>query len=179
MTDMIRQDHWRIYFISSWRLERRIEDRRGNRVGAAFGEATIAAGVEKATAICREALTIDYGGRRFAGEQTILWRFDHADGPTLHFKNGRFFIAMRFGGDGGLLRSAFSHGCGEDLYEGVAEIAHGNAWRLVWNVRGPRKDYTLDTLYSRIGGQRAAATDCESKRRVPNSAPRTLRGLSP
>jgi hypothetical protein len=149
-----RQDYWRASFVSSWRLERRIEDRRGNRVGAAFGEATIAAGVGKATAICREALTIDYAGRRFAGEQTMLWRFDRADGATLLFKDGRFFIAMRFGGDGGLWRSAFSHGCGEDLYEGAAEIADEDTWRLVWNVPGPRKDYTLDALYSRISGRR-------------------------
>lgn len=156
MSHVNRQDYWRAYFVGGWRLERRIEDRRGNRVGVAFGEATFAAGVEKATATCREALMIDYGGRRFAGEQTMLWRFDRADGPTLLFKDGRFFIAMRFGGDGGLLRSDFSHGCGEDLYEGAAEIADENTWRLVWNVRGPRKDYTLDTLHSRISGQRRA-----------------------
>lgn len=137
-------------------MERRIDDRRGGRAGAATGEAAIAACGDMATAICTEALMIDYGGQRFAGERTMLWRFDEADGPTLLFPDGRLFVAMQFRQDGGHARALFSHKCGEDLYEGAAAIGDANSWRLVWSVSGPRKDYTLDTFYVRIGESEAA-----------------------
>lgn len=146
-----RPKDWRAYFIGGWRMERRIDDRRAGRAGAAVGEAVIADIGDAATAICTEALTIDYGGQRFAGEQTMHWRFDDADGPTLFSRDGRLLVTLRFRQDGGRARASFSHDCGEDLYEGVAEIGDESSWRLVWNVRGPRKDYTLDTLYFRIG----------------------------
>jgi len=141
-------------------MDRRIDDRRAGRAGAAVGEAMIAARGDTATAICAETLMIDYAGQRFAGEQTMLWRFDDADGPTLFSRDGRFLVAMRFRQDGGLARASFSHECNEDLYKGAAEISDESSWRLVWNVRGPRKDYTLDTRYSRIRESEARANTC-------------------
>lgn len=142
---------WRAYFAGSWAMARRIDDRRGARIGAASGEAIFAVGADDATMICTEALTIDYGGRRLAGQQATIWRFDDTEGPALYFRDGRFFFAMRFRQEDSRLRAAFSHDCGEDRYEGAASIADENNWRLVWNVSGPRKDYSLDTFYSRIG----------------------------
>lgn len=144
---------WRQYFAGRWRMARRIEDRRDARTGAATGEASFL-DVGGEVLACSETLAIDYGGRRIDGEQRMLWRFGET-GPVLHFHDGRFFCAMIFREERGVYRADVVHDCGDDRYEGEATMTGMNEWRLVWNVLGPRKDYTLDTAYSRIVGEKA------------------------
>ena len=158
---------WSHYFAGRWRMARRIEDRRDARTGAATGEASFLDAGDGALA-CSETLAIDYGGRRVDGEQRTLWRFDDATGPALHFHDGRFFCAMIFRDERGVYRADVVHDCGEDRYEGEATVSGMNEWRLVWNVLGPRKDYTLDTAYSRIVGEKA---DGRSRRDAPPARP--------
>ncbi|MFZ5617347.1 MAG: DUF6314 family protein [Pseudomonadota bacterium] len=164
--------NWRAYFAGAWRMSRRIDDRRGARAGTAWGEAIFAAmeGGESAILSCNEALIIDYGGSRIAGEQKTVWRFGDARGPDLHFRDGRFFCAMLFREERGVWRAEFSHDCGEDRYEGAALVTDESNWRLVWNVIGPRKDYSLDTAYSRIVDAHVNAPACKQSGRKAGCA---------
>lgn len=171
---------WRAYFEGSWRINRRIDDRRGARAGAASGVATFAAEPDDADSrlTCTEAMTIDYGGSRIAGEQTTIWRFQGPLGPDLYFRDARFFCAMRFHEEHGVWSAEFSHDCGEDRYEGAARIADENNWRLVWNVRGPRKDYSLDTAYSRLIDMRRKAPACQRPERAAGCAGNFARDIA-
>lgn len=171
---------WRAYFEGEWRMERCIDDRRGARAGAASGVATFAAQPDDADTalICAEAMTIDYGGNRIAGEQTTIWRFQDPCGPDLYFRDARFFCAMRFREVRGVWRAEFSHDCGEDRYEGAALVTDESNWRLLWTVKGPRKDYSLDTAYSRIVGARAKAPACQRPERAAGCAGNFARDIA-
>lgn len=148
----LRAIDWLGYFAGPWRMARRIDDRLGARQGEASGEAVFAAdpGGADASMICSEALIINYGDRTWHGHQKTVWRFDRPGGPRLFFSDGRFFGELNFAAHAPGWRAEFEHGCGDDIYRGAASVASRNSWRLVWNVTGPRKDYTLDTEYRRI-----------------------------
>lgn len=142
---------WLHFFSGAWRMTRRIDDRRGGRRGHAEGEAVLAAHADsEACLICRETLSIDYAGRRWPGYQQTLWRFESECGPRLYFSDGRFVCDMAFAHRSGQWRAALTHSCGDDIYQGDASIVDKDAWRLIWRVFGPRKDYTLDTEFRRI-----------------------------
>jgi biotin transport system substrate-specific component len=151
---------WRAFFAGEWRMARRIDDRRGGRIGEAGGVASFRSGDDARSLACAEALTIDYGGRRIEGESRTIWRFVDSGGPDLYFPDWRFFCAVRFQRNGYVWRAEFMHNCGEDRYEGFAEVGRRDDWRLVWNVFGPRKNYALDTLYSRIVDGRKSDASC-------------------
>ncbi|MEL7100760.1 MAG: DUF6314 family protein [Pseudomonadota bacterium] len=42
-----------------------------------------------------------------------------------------------------------SHWCAPDQYDGAYDFADWPTWRVTWQVRGPRKDYTSETTYWR------------------------------
>jgi len=47
------------------------------------------------------------------------------------------------------------HPCAADEYTGVFEVLDADHWRLRWSVRGPAKDTTLTSHYTRVPGHRA------------------------
>lgn len=60
------------------------------------------------------------------------------------FEDGRPFHPWLLGTD-------VEHPCGEDRYRGRVDVSDPRlAWRVVWDVRGPGKDYTMRTTYSRV-----------------------------
>jgi len=140
---------WRAYFAGRWRMTRAIDDRLGGRRGDATGICAFRDGPRIAGLVCEEALVIDYGGNRFDGAQSTIWRFEESAGPDLDFQDGGFFCAARFEEFGGVWRAPLTHLCGDDQYDGDVIVASENSWRLIWRVKGPRKDYTLDTRYDR------------------------------
>ena len=93
-------------------------------------------------------MLVNYGGRRWPAEQELHWRFWGGAGE-LYFADGRFFCAMDLKRVAESWRADLVHECGEDFYEGEIEISSENSWRLVWRVKGPRKDYTLATSFER------------------------------
>lgn len=144
---------WRAFFIGPWRVERVIDDRRGARPGRAWGEVVFTddAREERLATVCREALTIDYGGRQWNATQQTRWVFRGQNFVEMFFADGVTSCMFELEPHHHGWRARFAHPCGEDRYEGRAECAAGDAWRLIWTVAGPRKDYTLDTHYVRIG----------------------------
>jgi hypothetical protein len=91
----------------------------------------------------REELTVDWGdGRPLRGHREYHlvpvgpgWEVRHADGALFHLWRP---------GD------TVTHPCADDLYTGVVD-GSARAWRVVWEVRGPRKDHRIETGFSRAG----------------------------
>ncbi len=93
-----------------------------------------------------EGLIQDEVGRLRIGDQPevearrrYLWR----DDLSVWFEDGRFFHHVPpAGGDTG-------HWCAPDQYDGRYDFSGWPVWRCIWEVRGPRKDYRMETEYRR------------------------------
>ena len=124
-----------------WTLRREIEDRRAGGVGRYEGTAAFAP--EPGGLRYREAGTLLLPGRpALVAERRYLWRAD-GDRVIVTFDDGRPFHAF----DARLDRPEAGHDCAPDRYEVAYDFASWPAWRAVWVVRGPRKDYALRGLY--------------------------------
>jgi len=124
-------------FEGKWRLSRRIVQADG--VEAQFlGEAVFRP--------CDGGLAYQEVGRMILPDQpemearrAYLWKPD----LTVWFEDGRFFHQVP--GEGG----ACGHWCDPDQYDGVYEFDDWPEWRVRWRVRGPRKDYRMESEYRR------------------------------
>jgi len=45
---------------------------------------------------------------------------------------------------------ACAHWCDPDQYDGQYDFSRWPEWRCIWQVRGPRKDYRMTSLYCRV-----------------------------
>lgn len=61
----------------------------------------------------------------------------------VHFADGRFF--HRVPPEGG----STSHWCDPDQYDGDYDFSDWPVFRVRWRVRGPQKDYRMETTYHR------------------------------
>ncbi len=70
----------------------------------------------------------------------------------LFHETGELFHALTFvADDDGGLRASATHDCKADLYRSEYAISPDGGLRVQHAVRGPRKDYTIETIYSREG----------------------------
>ncbi len=126
-----------------WRIDRRIEDRRAGTTGLLQGTAEL-------TPDGPGLIYSEEGILRIAGQpgltarQSYLWRAD-GDGIEVLFADGRPFHRI------GLIDAApeASHDCAPDIYCVRYDFARWPDWRAVWQVTGPRKDYTMTTEFQR------------------------------
>ncbi len=124
-------------FEGKWRLSRRIVQAAGVEARL-IGEAVFAP--------CDEGLAYEEVGRlimpgqpEMEARRAYLWKPD----LTVWFEDGRFFHQVPVeGGETG-------HWCDPDQYDGVYDFADWPIWRVRWRVRGPRKDYRMESEYRR------------------------------
>lgn len=64
----------------------------------------------------------------------------------LLFPDGRLFLELRF--ENGQARGR--HVCGDDVYEAFFRVRR-TRWMSVYKVTGPRKNYTMVSVMSRMG----------------------------
>lgn len=88
---------------------------------------------------------IEKGNLEIAGQTPMMaerrYRWD-AD-FNIYFDDGRFFHQVpALGGDA-------AHWCDPDQYDATYDFTHWPQWSCTWRVRGPRKDYTLHSQYSK------------------------------
>lgn len=131
-------------FAGRWRIGRRIDDRLGGTTGHFAGVAEfhpVAGGL----AYREEGRLALDDGTAFTAVRSYLWRaegarihVDHADGRPFHSFGPRELAAR--------------HWCDPDDYRVRYDFAAWPEWRVEWVVRGPRKDYTTESLYSRPAG---------------------------
>jgi hypothetical protein len=128
-------------FEGEWKITRVIHDRTGGPEGRF-------AGVGRFT---RAPWGLRYAeeGELLLGEAPAMratreyrWVFGEA-GVEVFFADGRFFHAF------GLDSAEAEHLCGEDLYRVTYDFWRWPHWEAVWDVRGPRKDYAMRSVYAR------------------------------
>jgi hypothetical protein len=143
-----------LLLVGTWDFSRQIDDHRDGAEYAASGRAELA---PEGDGRIRWA---EHGTLRWSAGTTPVSRtlFLVRDGDTagspsgwrVTFEDGRDFHPWTAG--------AVEHLCGRDLYRGGVEVPHelsrspeqDRSWELTWRVRGPEKDYTMRTVYSRF-----------------------------
>lgn len=93
--------------------------------------------------LCEEAGRLQIGDQpAVEARRSYLWRED----LTVWFDDGRFFHQVPlWGGETG-------HWCDPDQYDGRYAFGDWPVWQVVWQVKGPRKDYRMRTEYRRAAG---------------------------
>ena len=129
-------------FEGRWRIVRRIEDRRAGQTGAFEGEAAfspVPGGLRYS-----EAGQLRLGtGPAMQATRAYLWAFDGAR-VQVAFDDGRPFHAFS------LAEAAEAdHWCDPDDYRVAYDFSAWPLWRAVWTVSGPRKEYVMDSVYTR------------------------------
>ena len=129
-----------------WRLSRRIEDFRAGTEGGFEGEAQLYHDSEAPDRLrWEEAGVMRLGGVEAEGRRAYLWRLQPPALVEIRHEDGRFFHLLRLRGG----EDAVRHDCPPDLYEGLYRFHGPDRWTLTWRVRGPRKDYRMETLHQR------------------------------
>jgi hypothetical protein len=124
-------------FLGIWRLGRSITHADGTQ-GQFHGQAQWI--LEGEAARYHEAGTLQIAGQgAFQAERRYLWDAD----LNVYFDDGRFFHQVpQTGGEA-------AHWCDPDHYKVRYAFENWPEWQARWQVRGPRKDYTMTTRYSR------------------------------
>lgn len=128
----------------SWRIARRVRDRRLGESGSLVGKACF-------TPI-QDGLSYDEQGvlrfGAYIGEVTARYRFMEAEpgAMSVHFADGRPFHLLDL--SSGLAEVA--HDCAPDRYLGRYRALGPDSWTLAWRIRGPRKDMLIGTRYDRM-----------------------------
>jgi hypothetical protein len=128
-------------FSGRWRIERRIEDRLGGMSGLFTGEAEFRP-VAEGLAYREEGRLRIGTGPEVLAVRDYLWReegawivVEHGDGRPFHTFDPDLPEAR--------------HWCDPDDYRVCYDFAGWPEWHAEWTVRGPRKDYTMVSVYSR------------------------------
>ena len=128
-------------FTGRWRIERGIEDRLGGVTGQFAGVAAFRP-VAVGLAYREEGRLLIGSGPEVTATRDYLWRavggrihVDHADGRPFHCFDPAEPEAR--------------HWCAPDDYHVRYDFSRWPEWRAEWAVRGPRKDYTMVSVYQR------------------------------
>lgn len=146
-------------FLGHWQLAREITDFRGGPAGQMLGEARFdladQADIAKAggavlagDVMQRESGQLRLGDVSMAAQRAYVWRA-FGDQIAVLFEDGRDFHHF----DPALEQPEAHHNCPPDLYDVRYEFqGWPGAWRAIWRVRGPRKDYESVTDFTRVTG---------------------------
>jgi len=134
----------RAYLDGDWHIARGIEDRRTGIPQSFIGAASFGRDGD-ASLLYREDGALRIGDGTIRASQSHRWRFTdaHAD---VSFADGRPF--HRVGLDGH--QAEARHDCPPDLYRVSYRFETPDRWRQEWCVSGPRKDYTLESVFTRL-----------------------------
>lgn len=130
-------------FAGAWRVERQILERHSGRTGQFDGMAEFTArdgglGYSETGMLRLPDVPPMHATRRYD------WRA--SDGLIeVWFEDGRFFHAF----DPAASWPSAHHDCPPDVYDVTYDLRDPDRWTSRWEVRGPRKDQTLETIYCR------------------------------
>ena len=133
-------------FEGRWRIARRIEDHW-------MGTTGLFEGVARFTADGQGLAYHEVGELKLpqeppmAASRRFLWRVD-GDGIEVLYADGTPFHRIA----GGQAVVQAWHACGQDDYEVSYNFTHWPEWRMIWRVRGPRKDYVSISDFTRVKG---------------------------
>ncbi|CAM02866.1 hypothetical protein A8924_3986 [Saccharopolyspora erythraea NRRL 2338] len=134
------------FFGGRWRLERKIVDAAGVRIGSFSGVAVFSP-VEWGLEFREEGL-LELGAHRGPAHRCLHYRVSGEGRADVYFDYGTFFhdLDLRTG----LWR--VGHPCRDDEYRGEFRVWDRDRWRQEWTVVGPAKDHALFTDFVREPG---------------------------
>lgn len=128
-------------FAGLWRIERTIDDRRAALQGRLTGRASLLPQGDRLLYREEGMLTLG-GGQPVTATRDYIW--SQADGRiVVSFADGRPFHDFDPGA------AAARHFCAPDTYAVHYDFTRWPDWQTVWEVSGPRKNYRMQTWYSR------------------------------
>ena len=131
----------REWFEGAWVIRRRIDDRQAGSQGRLVGRAVFEPrddGLDY-----REEGLLEMNGRLLQAERRYRWRFEAEGRVRVLFEDGSRFHSFFPG------KPVADHLCGDDRYA-VEYAFEADRWTSRWEVRGPGKDYAMETWYSRV-----------------------------
>ncbi|PJJ87380.1 hypothetical protein CLV77_1948 [Brevirhabdus pacifica] len=132
-------------FIGRWRLDRRIHDRLTGQESRLEGEAVMRP--QGADIAYDEEGRLEFPGQPpMIATRSYLWQPD-GDGVWVFFEDGRPFHRFSLA----LTMPEASHHCPPDMYYVSYNFTRWPSWGATWTVRGPRKDYRIESSYTRLG----------------------------
>lgn len=132
-------------FAGAWRLERRIDDRRAGQAGWMYGTVRLIPDGPDALRYVETGVLRLGDGPPMPADRVNLWRFSEARVEVL-FEDGRPFHSF-VPED---CAPGTDHPCGADFYQVVYDLTLWPRWSTRWTVTGPRKDYAMESRYSRV-----------------------------
>ncbi|WP_299619643.1 DUF6314 family protein [Pelagibius sp.] len=133
----------RAFLEGKWKVVRQIDDGRLDQLGRFDGSAAFA--VDGDHLIYEEDGELRLGAHKGPAFQTYRYTFPSRQRAEVCFSDGRPFHDLDLSSG----RWACRHLCSDDCYEGAFTALDRDSLRVVWSVRGPRKDLRLDSHYSR------------------------------
>ena len=132
----------------NWTLHRRADGR-----DLMTGQASLTPNNDGSLAYRETGMARYADGQSFAAERTYLYRAGPSGFSVFFSENPpRLFHDVILNDANGTLTGEASHLCRDDLYRSRYSFLPDGTFSTRHDVRGPRKNYVLDTSYSRIGG---------------------------
>lgn len=138
----------RDYLRHTWRLQRRITHHQTQQVVTIEGLVTwqsVCSAAGQYTDLYHENCVMQLEQYTAKAHQTYGYEFPSDAIAEVSFSDGRLFYTL----DLTTGHCDIQHLCGEDTYEGVVDAISETEYRQTWQVSGPRKHYTSDTIFSR------------------------------
>jgi len=137
----------RAYLAGHWRIARRINDQLRDEPGEMSGRAAFRE--DGPDLIYEEQGRLTIGDHAGDAVQSYRYAFpEPAAAPEraeVRFMDGRDFHRLDL--SSGVCE--VTHLCGDDVYQGRVEAAGPDAWRVIWEITGPRKKLKIETEFSR------------------------------
>ena len=87
-------------------------------------------------------------GSIFTAYMKYVYRF-HNEKISVHFADDRFFHALQFHLESDPLTATAQHLCVCDTYQATYTFFERNRFQLLYEVQGPKKNYTIKTLFTK------------------------------
>lgn len=132
-------------FSGLWHIKRDIYDLDSEWIGKFAGQARF-------TPDGDDLAYLEEGHLKFGGltamkaTRAYRWTFPGDGQIAVQFDDGRAFHAF----DATQTRARASHYCDPDDYDVTYDFTQWPEWRAAWRVEGPRKDYRMVSIYTRL-----------------------------
>lgn len=132
-------------FVGTWRISRVIEDALHKSAAQFDGQADITKGAQ-AWHYAETGQLRMTPSQSFTAERQYIWKPAGA-AIDVYFEDGRYFHQIALTQDCGADNHA-AHWCDPDHYEVSYTFVRWPKWQATWRVRGPRKNYTMTSIYT-------------------------------
>lgn len=129
-------------FVGDWQLSRRIYEHQNNTVFCFEGDATF---TWHNDILCysEKGMVTAPDGKTLLAERQYYWQQGHNGEIEVLFDDKRYFHAFS------AVQTHADHLCGEDYYQVDYAFQQWPSWSSIWEVKGPRKDYRMESNYTK------------------------------